>query len=142
MCYYRSIFSCHSFNHSCLLWYGDENIRLAPCSYLWINNWVSEWLFPKNVRPFSTSLIFAVYLKENDVFYNKKNMRCVVFSFVWSVLTENYVIFEVKCWTVIEKLWLTFSNLSVKQLRDGLKFVFSLDIILSGWLGSKRQLTN
>ena len=31
---------------------------------------------------------------------------------------------------------------SAESLRDGLKFVVSLDIILSGLLGSKRRLTN
>ena len=29
-----------------------------------------------------------------------------------------------------------------EQLGDRVKFVFSLDVILCGWLGSKHQLTN
>ena len=37
---------------------------------------------------------------------------------------------------------LCISDLCAEELRDGLKFVFSPDIILSGRLDSKHQLTN
>ena len=35
-----------------------------------------------------------------------------------------------------------YNDLWNEQLRDRLKFVFSPDVILCGWLGSKHQLTN
>ena len=35
----------------------------------------------------------------------------------------------------------TFYNLFNEKLGDKLKFVFSPDVILCGWLGSKHQLT-
>ena len=37
---------------------------------------------------------------------------------------------------------LRFDDLHVEWLRDKLKFIFSPDIIVCGWLGSKYQRTN
>ena len=35
----------------------------------------------------------------------------------------------------VEILWLVFNDLCAEWLLDGLKFVFSPDIIPNGWLG-------
>ena len=44
--------------------------------------------------------------------------------------------------SALEILWLVVNDFCAEQLRDRLEFVFSPDIIPSGWLGSKHQLTN
>ena len=52
--------------------------------------------------------------------------------FVWSVFKE---LFKNFMWKVLQFVsWIT--------RRYKLKFVFSADVILCGWLGSKHQLTN
>ena len=42
----------------------------------------------------------------------------------------------------IEILWLVLDDFCTKWLRDGLRFVFSPDVIPSGWLSWTHQLTN
>ena len=60
-----------------------------------------------------------------------QNMKCIKVMFVWSVFKELCIFFM---WNVLQ--------LFNEQLEDKLKFVFSLDAILCGWLGSKHKLTN
>ena len=40
----------------------------------------------------------------------------------------------------MDNLW--FDDLHAEQVGDGLNIVFSRDVTLCGWLGSKYQLTN
>ena len=48
-----------------------------------------------------------------------------------------------RIWVVVwEKEWCGIMACGKNNFGDSLKFRFSLDVILSGWLGSKHQLTN
>ena len=62
-------------------------------------------------------------------------MRFVVVNFIWNVLTESCC--GKKRFLLLFVLWL-----GSRIIADGLRFVFSPDIILCGWLGSKHRLIN
>ena len=71
-----------------------------------------------------------------EIFWFRRNIKYFFFPFFLLLpFNVNYL----NC--AVEILWLMLNDLHVEYLRDGLKFVFSPDIISNGWLGSKHQLT-
>ena len=57
------------------------------------------------------------------------------------IIINTIIIIKLTSIVIIGAIW-TSKNYRAEQLGDKLKFVFSPDVILCGWLGSKHQLTN
>ena len=130
-------------------------VRCALCH--WARQTVAEWPISNLLFPWfrecglengevvtMTELLDSAPLWFQNVGVGKfrPNLLLMGFKSNWST-DDPENIHEYFC--VIQSVhmfWVFYCDLCAEQLSDGLRFVFSPDIILSGWLGWKRQLTH